>query len=193
MATHSSTLAWKIPRTEEPGRLWSMGSGRVGLDWVTSLSLFTFMHWRRKWQPTSVILPGESQGQWSLVGCRLWGHTELGQDWSDLTVTAISLKGLRPWHHENFSCWKRSYFVFISMKLYRCVCLLSHVWFFATPWTVAHQIPPSTGFSREEYLSGLPFPPPGDLDSRIEPMSLASLALTGRIFTTSTTRKFPNL
>ena len=47
MATHSSTLAWKIPLTEEPGRLQSMGSLRVGHDWVTSLSLFTFMHWRR--------------------------------------------------------------------------------------------------------------------------------------------------
>jgi hypothetical protein len=43
---------------------------------VTSLSLFTFMHWRRKWQPTPVFLPGESQGQGSLVGCRLCGHTE---------------------------------------------------------------------------------------------------------------------
>ena len=40
-------------------------------------SLFTFMHWRRKWQPTPVLLPGESQGWGSLVGCRLWGHTEL--------------------------------------------------------------------------------------------------------------------
>ena len=76
MAPHSSTLAWKIPWTEEPGRLWSMGSRRVGHDSVTSLSLFTFMHWRRKWQPTPVFLPGESQGQGSLVGCRLWGHTE---------------------------------------------------------------------------------------------------------------------
>ena len=76
MATHSSTLAWKIPWTEEPGRLQSMGSQRIGHDWVTSLSLFTFMHWRRKWQPTPVFLPGESQGQMNLVGCRLWGHTE---------------------------------------------------------------------------------------------------------------------
>ena len=49
---------------------------RVGHDWVTSLSLFSFMHWRRKWQPTPVFLPGESQGQGSLVGCRLWGRTE---------------------------------------------------------------------------------------------------------------------
>ena len=66
MAPHSSTLAWKIPWMEEPGRLQSMGSLRVGHDWVTSLSLFTFMHWRRKWQPTPVFLPGESQegGAW---------------------------------------------------------------------------------------------------------------------------------
>ena len=77
MAPHSSTLAWKIPWTEEPGRLQTMGSRRVGHDWVTSLSLFPFMHWRRKWQPTPVFLPGESQGRGSLVGRHLWGHTEL--------------------------------------------------------------------------------------------------------------------
>ena len=77
MAPHSSTPAWKIPWTEEPGRLKSMGSIRVGHDCTTSLSLFTFMHWRRKWPPTPVFLPGESQGQGSLVGCHLWGCTEL--------------------------------------------------------------------------------------------------------------------
>ena len=59
-APHSSTLAWKIPWTEEPGRLQSKGSRRVRHDWATSLSLFTFIHWRRKWQPTPVFLPGES-------------------------------------------------------------------------------------------------------------------------------------
>ena len=77
MAPHSSTLAWKILWTEEPGRLQSMGSLRVGHHWATSLSLFTFMHWRRKWQPTPVFLPGESRGQGSLVGFCLWGLTEL--------------------------------------------------------------------------------------------------------------------
>ena len=77
MAPHSSTLAWKIPWTEEPGRLLSMGSLRVRHDSATSLSLSTFMHWRRKWQPTPVFLPGESQGWGSLVGCCLWGCTEL--------------------------------------------------------------------------------------------------------------------
>ena len=60
MAPHSNTLAWKIPWTEEPGRLQSMGSLRVGHDSVTSLSVFTFIHGRRKWQPTPVVLPGES-------------------------------------------------------------------------------------------------------------------------------------
>ena len=76
MATRSSTLAWKIPWTEEPERLQSMGSLRVKHDRATSLSLFTFMHWRKKWQPTPVFLPGESQGWGSLMGCHLWGHTE---------------------------------------------------------------------------------------------------------------------
>ena len=80
MAPHSSTLAWKIPWTEEPGRLQSMGSLRVGHNWATSLSLFTLTHWRRKWQPTPVFLPGESQGRQSLGGLRLWSCTE-----SDMT------------------------------------------------------------------------------------------------------------
>ena len=74
--THANTLTWRIPRTEEPGRLQSMGSLRVGHGWATSLSLFTFMHWRRKWQPIPVFLPGESQGRGSLMCCRLWGHTD---------------------------------------------------------------------------------------------------------------------
>ena len=77
MAPHSSTHAWKIPWMEGPGGLQSMGSQRVRRDWATSLSLFIFMHWGRKWQSTPVFLPGESQGRGSLVGCRLWGHTKL--------------------------------------------------------------------------------------------------------------------
>ena len=99
MATHSNVLAWRIPGTGHPGGLPSMGlhrvrndwsdsaaayspmeSQRVGHDWVTSLSLFTFMHWRRKWQPTLVFLPRESQERRRLVGCCLWGRTE-----SDMT------------------------------------------------------------------------------------------------------------
>ena len=85
------------PWTEEPGGLQSMRSQRAGhgqsslaqhstqygefrlfrlASQVTSLSLFTFMHWRRKWQPSPVFLPGECQIRGSLVGCPLWGCTE---------------------------------------------------------------------------------------------------------------------
>ena len=77
MAPHSSTLAWKIPWMEDPGGPQSMGLLRVGHDWATSISLFTFMQWRRKWQPTPVFLPGESHGRGNLVGCRLWSRTRL--------------------------------------------------------------------------------------------------------------------
>ena len=88
MAPHSSTLAWKIPWTEEPGRLQSKGSRRVGHDWATSLSLFAFMHWRRKWQPTPVFLPGESQGRepGGLPSMVLHG---VGHDWSDLAAAIL--------------------------------------------------------------------------------------------------------
>ena len=92
MAPYSSTLAWRILWTEEPGGLLSMGSHRVGHDWVTSLSLFTFMHWRRKWQPTPVFLPGESQGLGSLVGCCLWGR-RVRHDWSNLASSSSSTSG----------------------------------------------------------------------------------------------------
>ena len=87
MVPHSSTLAWKIPWMEEPGRLQSMVSLRVRHDWVTSLSLFTFMHWRRKWQPTPVFLPGESQGRGT------WWATVYGvtQSWTRLKWLSIAL------------------------------------------------------------------------------------------------------
>ena len=115
MAPHSSTLAWKIPWMEEPGRLQSMGSQRVEHDWTTSLSFFTFMHWRRKWQPTAVFfffvclfyfffkfyfifkhyitvlvfLAWRIPGRGSLVGCHLWGR-RVGHDWSNLAAAAAA-------------------------------------------------------------------------------------------------------
>ena len=111
MATYSCTLAWKIPWMEEPGRLQSMGSLGFGHDWATSLSIFTFMHWRRKWQPTPVFLPGESQGWGSLVGCHLW------------------VAQSRTWL-KRFSSSKVLY-----------AQMLNCVWFLATPWTLAQQAP----------------------------------------------------
>ena len=82
MATHSSTLAWKIPWTEEPGRLQSMGCKES--DTTEQLDLLTDdIVRRRAWQPTPVLLPGESHGQMSLVGHSPWGHTEL--DMTEMT------------------------------------------------------------------------------------------------------------
>ena len=120
MAPHSSTLAWKIPWMEEPGGLQSMGSLRVGHDWVTSLSLFTFMHQRRKWQPTPVFLPGESQGQgawWASVHEVVQSPTQLKQLsicpqamqetpvqflgwWRKCQPTPVFLPGESPWTEE---------------------------------------------------------------------------------------------
>ena len=79
-----------IPWTEEPGRLQSMGWLRVGHDWATSLSLFTLMHWRRKWQPTPVFLPGESHGGRSLVGYSPQDRKEL--DTAELLHFLVYLK-----------------------------------------------------------------------------------------------------
>ena len=89
MATHSTVLAWRIPWTEKPGRLQSMGSHRVGHDCVTSLSFYSFF-WGGKWQFTPVFLPGESHGQRGLVGCGLWGCKE-SDTTKQLTHTHISL------------------------------------------------------------------------------------------------------
>ena len=89
MAPHSSTLAWKIPWMEKAGRLQSMGSRRVGDDWVTSLSLFTFMRWRRKWQPTPVFLSGERiPGMGEPGGLPSMGSHRVRHDWSDLAAAA---------------------------------------------------------------------------------------------------------
>ena len=82
MAPHSSTLAWKTLWTEEPCRLRSMVSLRVRHDWATSLSLFTFLHWRREWQPTPVFLSGESQG-WGPGGLLSMGLHRVRHNWWD--------------------------------------------------------------------------------------------------------------
>ena len=69
-----------------------------------------------------------------------------------------------------FTLWVKPHFIYIGVECQS----LSRIWLFATPWTVAHQVPPSMGFSRQEYWSGLPFPSPGNLSNpEIEPRSPA--------------------
>ena len=66
--------------------------------------------------------------------------------------------------------------------------MLNCIRLFATLWTVTHHAPLSMGFTRQEYWSGLPCPPPGDLpDLGIKPMALQPPALAGRSFTTEPT------
>ena len=116
MAPHPSTLSWKIPWAEEPGSLQSTGSLRVRHDWTTSLSLFTFTHWRRKWQPTPVFLLGESQERGSLGGLLSRGSHRVGHDWSDLAAAAVvflpgefhrqrNLEDYSPWGHKVRHDW----------------------------------------------------------------------------------------
>ena len=185
MAPHSSTPAWKIPWTEEPGGLQSMGSLRVRHDWATSLSLFTFLHWRRKWQPSPVFLPGESQGWRSLVGCRLWGRTE--SDTTEVSKQCCFKILNKKIQYSIFPSFMP--FLMFSISLCRFEFLFSIIFFvleeLALKWSevaqlrphglyVAHQAPLSMEFSRQEYWSGLPFPSPGDLPyPGIEPRSPA--------------------
>ena len=97
IAPHSSALAWKIPWTEEPGGLQSMGSLGVGHDWATSLSLFTFLHWRRKWQPTPVFLlenPRDGGAWWAAVYGVTQGQTRLKRLRSSSTLFDTSPSGI---------------------------------------------------------------------------------------------------
>ena len=96
--------------------------------------------WRRQWQPTPVLFPGKSHGWRNLVGCSLWGRQE--SDMTERLHFHFSLSFSNAWK------WK------VKVKS------LSHVWLLAIPLTAAHQVPPSMGFSREEYWSGLPLPSP---------------------------------
>ena len=91
MAPHSSTLAWKIPWMEEPGRLQSMGSLRVGHDWATSLSLFTFhFHALEKEMAThSSVLAWRTPGTGESGGLPSMGSHRVGHDWSNLAAAAL--------------------------------------------------------------------------------------------------------
>ena len=112
MAPHSSTLAWKIPWTEESGRLQSVRSQRVRHYWVTSLSLFTFMHWKEMATHSSVLAwrileTGEPGGPPSM------GSHRVRHDWRDLAAAAaasLALSKVKNTNSTGFStnkkCWR---------------------------------------------------------------------------------------
>ena len=150
MAIHSSMLSWRIPWTEEPGELWSMGSQGVGHDWATELN------WREP--PLNLRFRVIQNGEGFFL--LLW----------------MQLQQLSQGCSEASSLWVCFYICFCLFNYFRWLTceLLSHVQLFATPQTITHQAPLLMGFSRQEYWSGLPFPSPEDLlDSGIEPWSPA--------------------
>ena len=123
MTTHSSTLAWKIPWMEEPGRLQSMGSWRVRHDWVTSLSLFTFMPWRRKWQPTPVFLPREFQGQEPGRLLSMGSH-RVGHNWCDLAAAAAVTTRNQTWKQRGSKKEIPQPLLAPTTPVIPCLCLL---------------------------------------------------------------------
>ena len=117
MAPHSSTLAWQIPWMEEPGRLQSMGSLRVGHDWATSLSLFTFMHWRRNGNPLQCSClknPRDGGAWWAAI----YG---VAQSWTWLK--RLSCSSIGTWYQTSYVFP----FIFFFLKLKSFVHLLSFV------------------------------------------------------------------
>ena len=106
MAPHSGTLAWKLPWMEEPGRLQSMRSLRVGHNWATSLSLFHFPALEKEMATHSSVLAWRIPGTGEPGGLPSTGSHRVGHDWSDLAYHDLNcnLPGPRdPMHWKGLS------------------------------------------------------------------------------------------
>ena len=142
MATHSSNFAWEILGTEEPGRLQSMGSQRVRHDWMTKQHHQLESNIRRN----NYMLTAAAAKL--LQSCPTLGNPIDSSPPGSAVPGILQAKTLE-WAAISFSsAWKWN----VKVKS------LSHVRLFATPWTAANQAPPSMGFSRQEYWSGVPLP-----------------------------------
>ena len=157
MATHSSVLAWRIPETEEPW--WAAVYGVTRNQTRLSDFAFTF-HFpalEKEMAIHSSVLAWRIPGMGEPGGLPSMGSHRVGHDWSDLAAAAAA---------------------------YADYLIHVHV---ANPWTIACQAPLSMGFSKQEYWSWLPCPPPGDLpEPGIKPGSLTSPASAGFFITSST-------
>ena len=202
MATHSSTLAWKIPRTEEPGGLQSMGLLRVGTTSL-SLSLFTLCIGEGNGNPLQCSClenPRDGRAWWAAVYgvAQSWtrlkrlsssssssSNISLNTNWVTVSDFAFCKAETLNFIEDSscFPCLCGSVTCCISFSA--CVCTLSCVQLFVIPRTVARQASLFMEFFRQESCSELPFPPPGDLlDTGIEPATPASPALASEFFTT---------
>ena len=189
MATHSSVLAWRIPGTTEPGGLPSMGSHRVGHDWsdlAAAAAVVILILICKMILQTAHLKQSRGFTRWTEESSRLYSEI---MDLGVLSCVWSSNEMNGFFFFFFFLCWIRFFFFFFKLYFNQlstvcCAFVLSrfsHVWLLATPWTVAHRSPLPTGFSRQEYWSGLPCPPPGGLPNPgIKPASLTSPVLSGR-------------
>ena len=166
MATHSSILTWEIQWTEKPGGLQPMGLQRVRHDWVTKqqkchlyvLSWLTRHLWGIRRSENNILrkrglgfeltinVPLESLLLLSHISHVRLRATPPGSPVPGIlqarTLGQVAISFSNAWK------WK------VKVKS------LSRVWLLAIPWTAAYQAPPSMGFSRQEYWSGVPLPSP---------------------------------
>ena len=132
MAPHSSTLAWKIPWTEEPGRLQSMGSLRVGYNWATLT--FHFHTLEKDMATHSSILAWRIPGTGEPGGLPSMGSHRVGHDWSDLAVAAILFAWVKTGNHQiSIKKWMGKQFTISSVQSF------SHVQLVGIPWTAEGQ------------------------------------------------------
>ena len=160
------------------------------------------LEWRRKRQPTSVFFPGKFHGQRSLMGYSPWGCKELDMTEEQSTHTHMcSYKWIKPqMTNTSKKHWQALFTIAKRWKQSTCSSmdeLINKTWYVHTVeqcvhacvLSCVHHVPLSMGFSRQEYWSGLPFPPPGDLlGLEVEP---TSPALAGRFFPTKPPEKPP--
>ena len=152
------------------------------LTQTTSVSLFQPLFTTTWWDGWTLELFNDSAYLWSMRPAQEWVQVKLMQNSPSYVRAAVLL----------FTTVNPHLFQYESNpQKYRTACVWNHLvhsQLFATLWTIAHQAPLSMGFFRQEYLSRLPCPPPGNFpDPGIEPACLRSPAPTGRFFTTSTT------
>ena len=147
MAPHSSTLAWKIPWTEEPGGLLSMGSHRVGHDWSDFTFTFHFHALEKEMAPHSSILAWRIPGTEEPSGLPSVGSHRVGHDWSNLAAAAAWLSHVIYWML--YWEWKTEWF-----SEYRMVLSVSVVYLVIDDWLAA-TLAALSGISRQYHIARL--------------------------------------
>ena len=174
MATHSSTLAWKIPWMEEPVRLQTMRLLRVGHDWATSLSCIGEGN-GNPLQCSCLENPRDGGAWWAAVYGVAQSQTRL--EWLSRSSSHFLLQGIFPTQELNLRLlhWQAGSLP-LAPPAAGAAQSLQSCQTFVTLWTVTRQALLSMGFSRQEYWRGLPYPPPGHLPHPgIEPVFLILL------------------